>query len=624
MTYTINTFDGNFLTNVSPGTVDTTASSLTLLGKNYSGYGALVASNFVYLTENFAKTSAPANPLKGQLWYDKSENMLKVCGTAGDANSFKRLGVTVSASEPASSLEGDLFFDTGQKQLKVKSGSAFINATTPGDYGAKLEFVKVTSTTDITSTDSTDIKTVVAMVVRDPALPTATITADMIIAVWAQETFWFKATEPSGQGEQDLVTAVHGATDTDASLANNSKLTRGMNVNTAYTDATVNQSSDSIKLGGQLPSYYLDYANFTNSAVATFVKTDGNSLPNSDNSHNIGSGSARFANIYSTTFIGDLTGNASTATNSTQLNGNASTFYTNAGNLASGTVPSGRLTGTYAISISGTAANATDSASLGGVSAAGYVSTSGNQTVAGIKTFSNDVIMSGNLTINGTTTTVNTTTVSIEDNIMQLASGNSGASATYIGIQAERGATDAYFVWEESSDKWRATTSADGTTHTDADFQCATLTASTGMTAVYADIAERFHTDEVLEAGTLVEIGGVNEVTKTKTFCSTNVFGVVSKDPALKMNSTAGTSTTHPYVALSGRLDVKVVGRVNKGDRLIASEVEGVAQALRQDFIRHCKDTNSDAYMWGVVGRALETKETDGIGLVEAYIQARA
>jgi len=128
-----------------------------------------------------------------------------------------------------------------------------------------------------------------------------------------QQIFWFKATEPSGQGEQALVTAVHGAADTDASLANNSKLTRGMNVNTAYTDATVNQSSDSIRLGGQLPNYYLDYANYTNSAVAPFVTTDGDSLPNADNSHSIGSGAARFANIYSTTFIGDLTGNASTA-----------------------------------------------------------------------------------------------------------------------------------------------------------------------------------------------------------------------------------------------------------------------------------------------------------------------
>ena len=459
MTYTINTFDGNFLTNISPGTVDTTASSLTLLGKNYSGYGALVASNFVYLTENFAKTTAPANPLKGQLWYDKSENMLKVCGTAGDANSFKRLGVTVGASEPASSLEGDLFFNTTEKQLKVKSGAAFTNATTPGDYGAKLEFVKVTSTTDLTSTDTTDTKTVVALVVRDPAAPTATPTASNVVAVWAQETFWFKATEPSGQGEQALVTAVHGAADTDSNLTNNSKVTRGMNVNTAYTDATVNNASDSTKLGGQLPSYYLDHANMTNHAVAPFIKTNGNSLPDADNTHTIGSGAARFSNIFSTTFTGALTGNASTATNSTQLNSQAATYYTNATNLATGTVPAGRLTGTYAISISGTAATATNSTQLGGVNAAGYVATSGNQTIAGVKTFSNNVVLNGDLTVNGTTTTVNTATVSIEDAIMQLANGNSSASAAYIGLQAERGATDAYWVWEESSDKWRATTS---------------------------------------------------------------------------------------------------------------------------------------------------------------------
>ena len=625
MTYTINTFDGNFLTNISPGTVDTTASSLTLLGKNYSGYGALVASNFVYLTENFAKTTAPANPLKGQLWYDKSENMLKVCGTAGDANSFSRLGVTVSASTPASSLEGDLFFNTGEKQLKVKHGSAFVNATTPGDYGAKLEFVKVTSTTDLTSTDSTDTKTVVALVVRDPATPEATITADNIIAIWGQESFFFKVTEPSGQGEQELVTAIHGAADTDANLVNNSQITRGMNVNTAYTDATVNNSADSSKLGGQLPSYYTDYANMLNPSGAPFVQLGGNSLPDADNTHTVGSGAARFANIYSTLFTGDVSGNASSATTSTNLNGNPATFYTNASNLASGTVPAGRLTGTYAISISGNAATATTASQVGGISLAGIVQTSGNQTIAGIKTFSNDVVMSGNLTINGTTTTVDTTNLTVEDAIIELASGNTGGTATYIGIKAERGSAgdDAFVVWDESVDKWKLATSADGVTFANADLECNNITGA-GVTAVYADIAERFHADAELEAGTLVEIGGENEVTKTKSFCSTNIFGVVSTNPAFKMNSTYGTSTTHPYIALSGRLPVKVVGKVKKGDRLISSENPGIAQALPSDFLKHCKENNLDDHIWGVIGRALESKDSDDISLVEAYIQAKA
>ena len=58
MTYTINTSDGNFLTNIATGTVDSTSSSLSLLGKNYTGYGAIMAHNFVYLTENFSSATA--------------------------------------------------------------------------------------------------------------------------------------------------------------------------------------------------------------------------------------------------------------------------------------------------------------------------------------------------------------------------------------------------------------------------------------------------------------------------------------------------------------------------------------------------------------------------------------
>ena len=118
MTYTINTFDGNFLTNVNPGTVDSNT-SLSLLGKNYSGYGQIIASNFVYLLENFAKTSAPASPLKGQLWYDKTENTLKVCSITGDTNSFERLQVYVGTTAPASARDGDLFYDTDDNQLKI-------------------------------------------------------------------------------------------------------------------------------------------------------------------------------------------------------------------------------------------------------------------------------------------------------------------------------------------------------------------------------------------------------------------------------------------------------------------------------------------------------------------------
>ena len=232
--------------------------------------------------------------------------------------------------------------------------------------------------------------------------------------------------------------------------------------------------------------------------------------------------------------------------------------------------------------------------------------------------------LTGDLTVQGTTTTVDSTTVSIADAMIQLASGNSGASAAYIGMQAERGATDAYFVWEESSDRWRATTSADGTTHSDADMQAAIVYAQ-ATSAQYADLAERYHADETIDPGTIVELGGVNEITSTKGFCSTAVFGVIATQPAFKMNSEAGTSTTHPYVTLTGRTPVKVVGKVNKGDRLISSEIPGIAQALPQDFIAHCND-NSDqmTLLWGVIGRALEDKDTDDVDTIEAYIQVNS
>ena len=225
------------------------------------------------------------------------------------------------------------------------------------------------------------------------------------------------------------------------------------------------------------------------------------------------------------------------------------------------------------------------------------------------------------MTINGTTTTVDTTNLAVEDALVQLASGNSSASATYIGLQAERGATDAYFVWEESSDRWRATTSADGATHSDANMQAAIVYAQ-ATSAQYADIAERYHADETLNPGTVVQLGGVNEITTANGFCSTSVFGVISTQPAYRMNSDAGTSNTHPYVTLTGRVPVKVIGKVNKGDRLINSELPGIAQALPQDFIKHCNDKGEQMTLhWGVIGRALEDKTDDELNSIEAFIQ---
>jgi hypothetical protein len=134
--------------------------------------------------------------------------------------------------------------------------------------------------------------------------------------------------------------------------------------------------------------------------------------------------------------------------------------------------------------------------------------------------------------------------------------------------------------------------------------------SGTATTALYADLAERYSADKPYLYGTVVKIGGTHEVTETdKEYCP-DVFGVVSDKPAFAMNSGAGKQETHPYIALSGRIPVRVVGKVSKGERLVSSATPGVAMAAGQAGVD-----------WQyVIGRALEDKINEDIGLIEAVV----
>ena len=92
------------------------------------------------------------------------------------------------------------------------------------------------------------------------------------------------------------------------------------------------------------------------------------------------------------------------------------------------------------------------------------VRTSGTQTVGGNKTFSNDIVIDGNFTVSGTTTTINTETLNLEDNIILLNSGTSGAPTENAGIQVDRGSSaDVFLQYNETSDVWQFTN--DGSTY---------------------------------------------------------------------------------------------------------------------------------------------------------------
>jgi len=132
---------------------------------------------------------------------------------------------------------------------------------------------------------------------------------------------------------------------------------------------------------------------------------------------------------------------------------------------------------------------------------------------------------------------------------------------------------------------------------------------ATATTALYADVAERFWADEILEPGTVVELGGPAEITRSLRELSDNVFGVISTRAAYLMNGGAGENTTHPPVAMTGRVPVKVVGVVQKGDRLVSAGA-GIARAAQP----------GEATAFNVIGRSLVDKTTPEPGTIEAIV----
>ncbi|MCS7316707.1 MAG: hypothetical protein NZZ41_00085 [Candidatus Dojkabacteria bacterium] len=136
------------------------------------------------------------------------------------------------------------------------------------------------------------------------------------------------------------------------------------------------------------------------------------------------------------------------------------------------------------------------------------------------------------------------------------------------------------------------------------------LSLGSTLQATYADLAERYETSEPVEPGDLVKIGGEKEIEKTREPYDIDVFGVISNNYAYGMNSSAGNDETHPYVALTGRVKVKVIGKVRKGDRLTSSHVPGVAMVY---------DKNKNNIL-SIFGRSLEDKNSEEIELIECVV----
>lgn len=143
MAYQINKTDGTIVATVADGQIDTLSTDLTLIGKNYSGFGEALNENFIKLLENFASTSRPNQPIRGQVWFDASESKLKVY----NGSEFLPVSsATISNTQPSTLAIGDLWFNNVAGQLyffdgvnPILLGPAF--STTQGLSGLKVESI---------------------------------------------------------------------------------------------------------------------------------------------------------------------------------------------------------------------------------------------------------------------------------------------------------------------------------------------------------------------------------------------------------------------------------------------------------------------------------------------------
>jgi len=488
--YTINKTNGAVLTTIADGTIDNT-SDLTLVGKNYSGYGEILNENFVKLMENFAASSQPASPLAGQLWWDLTNNSLKVYTGSG----FKIIsGSTASATQPAGATLGDLWFDTVNAQLRVYNGTSWTLIGPSFTAGTGVSGAVITSVLDNTGASHVIVQFYVN---------------EVIVAIISKDSTFTPQTSVPGFAT----------------------ISPGIQISSSVVGATLNGTATNADL--------LDNLNSTQ-----FVRSDAN------------------ATMSGTLGI---------------LNNNG-------------------------ISV--------------GVNTALSLSVSGSDVLVNNNTPDGDIILRINksvggaataLTIDGATGFVSAVTPTTGDNSTRLATTAYVDNGT-TGFLRANGSTALTGSLLPNADQ---TIDLGSSIRKYSEIFCVNL-FGTATEAEYADLAERFEADSVYEPGTVVELGGEKEITAVEEELSDKVFGVISTKPGFLLNGRAGKNDTHPAVALNGRVPVKVIGKINRGDRLVSAG-NGLARAAKIN----------EANSFNVIGRSLENKINDEAGVINAIVKVQ-
>jgi hypothetical protein len=543
MAYNINLSNGTALITggLPDGTIDTTSTSLTLVGKNYPGYGLFLNQNMVQLVENFAKSSAPTAPLPGQLWWNSTTKYLNVntATTKGTANAaWKTIATsTYGSSAPSSPVTGEQWFDTINTQLKVWTGAAWTTigpaaTAATGNSGAIPDTIAATSpaATFVVLKFYID-NTLVGIWSKDPTFTTAvagfsTVNRGINLATNISQAFYGNADVASNlyyngisvPGSNFLRNDTSGTVNGSLVLTNDSGITFGV-----ASDFVGSVSSGDVTLRNQTNNKDLIFSIKRSSSQTPFLRGNAASglAEAYANPTSASSGLSFATKNYVDTLLG---GGAGTSSFEANITPGSNVTYT-----------LGNTTNRWGNVFS-------QSAIIGNVFAANTFATISNVAIINV---SSDILPTSNISVN-------------------LGSATKWFDTFYgVSIQAK-----------------------------------------------YADLAERFETDQPYPAGTVVALGGVNEITAAAEDLCEEVFGVISTKAAYLMNSGAGTNETHPPVAVQGRVPVRVVGIVRKGDRLVSAG-NGLARA----------GAKHELSPWNVIGRSLQDKLDTGEGTIEAIVK---
>lgn len=359
MPYSITTTSGAPVATVQDATINTTSTALTLIGRDYAGYGAFLNENFVHLLENFAANTAPNQKLTGQIWYDTSVNTLKVWNTG--LNSWRPISSSIAQdTTPAGSYStGDLWFDTQNNQLHAyNDGWQLIGppsvTSTGGTSGAVVETINDSSSNPHVVVKMYIQNTVVGIFSSDPAFtPQTSINGFSIINPGFNLASSSAISDVQFTGSASNSLKLNG-------IASSQFLRADQDVTTPHsvgvgnlivgTGLAINEvsSNNEIQLSSLLNGYDLNlYSNFSGTplraigvsgttggvtidnslAVAATLNVTGTTtlsgattlvdvttlqnkiIPNANGTIDIGATGTRFANVFATNFNGTFTGN---------------------------------------------------------------------------------------------------------------------------------------------------------------------------------------------------------------------------------------------------------------------------------------------------------------------------